>query len=160
MQIEKSMKLLATSQMQSRLIKTIKIIICKARSAISGRGLPLDVHGSTDQEQRAEPLKGYLVHSKHRDSENYSKNITSIRSFGRHWCGDNNECFKNFIFGNRSLGLFMNLDGLHAVPSPENKEETRKHSASSVQCDLVRLSPVHMNTIGNTESAFCITKVG
>ena len=97
--------------------------ICKARSAISGisgRGLLLDIHGSADQEQRTE--LGYLVHSKYLDSENYSKDVTSIRSLGGHWCEDNNDCFKNFICGNRSLGHFMNLEGLHAVPSPENKK--------------------------------------
>jgi len=94
--------------------------ICKARSAISGSGLLLDIHGSADQEQRTQ--LGYLVHSKQLDSENYSKDVTSIRSLGRHWCGDNNECFKKFICGSRSLGHFMNLEGLNAVPSPGNKK--------------------------------------
>ena len=94
--------------------------ICKARSAISGRGLLLDIHGSADKKQRT--LLGYLVQRKHLKSENYSRNITSIRSLGRHWCGDNNECFKTFICGNRSLGHFMNLEGLHAVPSPQTKK--------------------------------------
>lgn len=94
--------------------------ICKARSAISGRGLLLDIHGSADQEQRTE--LGYLVHSKHLDSGNYSKDVTSIRSLGRHWCGNDDDCFKDFIRGNRSLGHFMNLEGLHAVPSPQNKK--------------------------------------
>jgi len=94
--------------------------ICKARSAISGHGLLLDVHGSEDHEQRME--LGYLIHSKLLDSDNYSKDVTSIRSLGRHWCGENNNCFKTFICGNRSLGHFMNLEGFQAVPSPQNKK--------------------------------------
>lgn len=94
--------------------------ICKARSAIPGRGLLLDIHGSADPEKRTQ--LGYLVPSKHLDSENYNKDVTSIRSLGTRWCGDDNDCFKNFICGNRSLGHFMNLEGLRAVPSPEDKK--------------------------------------
>ena len=94
--------------------------ICKARSATSGRGPLMDIHDSADHEQRMELC--YLIHSKHLDSDNYSKDVTSIRRLGRHWCGENNNCFKTFICGNRSLGHFMNLEGFHAVLSPQNKK--------------------------------------
>lgn len=104
--------------------------ICKARSTIPGRGLLLDIHGSADREKRTQ--LGYLVSSKDLDGENYCKDVTSIRSLGKHWCGDDKDCFKNFICGNRSLGHFMNLEGLRAVPSPENKK---------VKPDLLRYFP-------------------
>ena len=98
--------------------------ICKARSAIRGSGLLLDIHGRADQKRRTE--LGYLVPSKHLDSEDYCKDVTSIRSLGRHWCGGDNECFKNFICGNRSLGHFMNLEGLHAVKCISKQPERCK----------------------------------
>ena len=104
------MKQLATSQIQLRLIKTITVS--------SARPGPLS--RSADHEQRME--LGYVIHSKHLDSDNYSKDVTSIRRLGRHWCGENNNCFKTFICGNRSLGHFMNLEGFLAVPSPQNKK--------------------------------------
>lgn len=102
--------------------------INKARSSITGRefrrgtgrGLLLDIHGSADHLQRT--VLGYLVHGKYLDRGDYSMDMSSIRSLGKHWCGTDNVCFKEFVQGNRSLGYFMNQQGLLAIPSPQSKK--------------------------------------
>lgn len=102
--------------------------INKAKSSITrrgsrretGRGLLLDIHGSADHLQRT--VLGYLVHSNYLDKGDYSMDMSSIRSLGNHWCGIDNICFKEFVQGNRSLGYFMNQQGLLAIPSPQNKK--------------------------------------
>ena len=94
--------------------------INKARTSITGSGLLLDIHGSADNLQRT--VLGYLVYSNYVDKGDYNMEMTSIKSLGEHWCGNDTACFKEFINGNRSLGYFMNQEGLHAVPSPRNKK--------------------------------------
>ncbi|KAJ7386624.1 hypothetical protein OS493_008775 [Desmophyllum pertusum] len=94
--------------------------ISQARSAITGRGLLLDIHGQAHKPERTE--LGYLISRNNLNNGRYSVEQTSIRSLGERWCGRDNTCFKDFIHGNRSLGYFMNQQGLGAVPSPQNKK--------------------------------------
>ena len=97
--------------------------ISQARSAITGRGLLLDIHGQAHKPERTE--LGYLISRLNLNKGVYSMEQTSIRNLGKHWCGSDNACFKDFIHGNRSLGYFMNQHGLQAVPSPQNKKPNR-----------------------------------
>ncbi|KAJ7386627.1 hypothetical protein OS493_008778 [Desmophyllum pertusum] len=94
--------------------------ISQARSAITGRGLLLDIHGYAGKLPKTK--LGYLVGAENLNCGNYVKEVTSIRNLGKHWCGSNNTCFRDLICGNRSLGHFMNHEGLQAVPSPQNKK--------------------------------------
>lgn len=91
--------------------------INKALSAIPGRGLLLDIHGHGHKIQRTE--LGYLIYGSRLNSGYFDLNDSSIRSLGDVICGNDNACFKNLIRGNRSLGHFMNQEGLSAVPSPQ-----------------------------------------
>lgn len=93
--------------------------INKAKSAISGRGLLLDVHGHGHTLQRTE--LGYLISGSNLDSGNYDASGSSIKSLVEHRCKGDRACFKEFIHGNRSLGHFMNQEDVQAVPSPQNK---------------------------------------
>ena len=88
--------------------------IRKARSVISGAGFFVE---------RTE--LGYLIYSRYLNSENYREDQTSIKSLGTNWCGNDNACFKGFISGKRSLGYFINLQRLAAVPSPKTKKPKR-----------------------------------
>ena len=88
----------------------------KARSAIHGRGLLLDIHG---QERHDRIELGYLINGNHLDSGEFTAENTSVRNLGKHCCGNDPSCFKMFIHGHRSLGYFLNQEGLRAVPSPE-----------------------------------------
>ncbi|KAJ7386626.1 hypothetical protein OS493_008777 [Desmophyllum pertusum] len=98
--------------------------ISQARSAITGRGLLLDIHGQSHLPERTE--LGYLISGYNLNKGVYNIDESSIRSLGKHWrCGSNRACFKEFILGDRSLGHFMNQQGLGAVPSPRNKKPNR-----------------------------------
>ncbi|KAJ7383208.1 hypothetical protein OS493_030009 [Desmophyllum pertusum] len=101
--------------------------ISQARSAITGRGLLLDIHGQAHKPERTELAT--FISRLNLNKGVYSMEQTSIRNLGKHWCGSDNACFKDFIHGNRSLGYFMNQHGLQAVPSPQNKKQTG-HSIS------------------------------
>lgn len=98
--------------------------INKARSAISGRGLLLDLHGQANKIQRTQ--LGYLIHRSNLDRGDYCIADSCIRSLGKFWCGSANSCFKDFIHGNRSLGHLLNEEGLQAVPSPQEKTPNRE----------------------------------
>ena len=91
--------------------------INKALSAIPGRGLLLDIHGHGHKLQRTE--LGYLIYGSRLDSGYFDLNDSSISSLGDVTCGNDNACFKKLIRGKRSLGHFMNQEGLRAVPSPQ-----------------------------------------
>ena len=93
--------------------------INKARLSISGRGFLLDIHGHAHTSKRTE--LGYLIYGSKLDSGIHSIADSSIRRLGQYWCGSDNACFKDFIQGNRSLGHFMNQEGLDAVPSPQDQ---------------------------------------
>ncbi|KAJ7386625.1 hypothetical protein OS493_008776 [Desmophyllum pertusum] len=97
--------------------------ISQARSAITGRGLLLDIHGQSHLPERTE--LGYLISRNNLNNGRYSVEQTSIRSLGERWCGTNKACFKELILGDRSLGYFMNQQGLQAVPSPQNKKPNK-----------------------------------
>jgi len=92
--------------------------INQARSAVSGPGFLLDVHGQTHTPARTE--LGYAIPGSRLDSGSYTISRSSIRSLGQYWCGNDNVCFKDFVQGNRSLGHFMNEEGLDAVPSTQD----------------------------------------
>lgn len=92
--------------------------IDKARLAISGPGFHLDIHGQTHTPARTE--LGYVISGSKLDSGVYSIGESSIRNLGQYWCGNDNICFKDFVQGNRSLGHFMNQEGLDAVPSTQD----------------------------------------
>ena len=94
----------------------------KARSAIHGRGLLLDIHG---QERHDRIELGYLINGNHLDSGEFTAENTSVRNLGKHWCGNDPSCFKMFIHGHRSLGYFLNQKRLRAVPSPEEPAPNR-----------------------------------
>ena len=79
----------------------------KARSAIHG------------QERHDRIELGYLINGSHLDSGEFSAENTSVRNLGKYWCGNDPSCFKMFIHGHRSLGYFLNQEGLRALPSPE-----------------------------------------
>lgn len=91
--------------------------INKALSAIPDRGLLLDIHGHGHKIQRTE--LGYLIYGSRLDSGYFDPTDSSIRSLGDATCGNNTACFKKLIRGKRSLGHFMNQEGLRAVPSPQ-----------------------------------------
>ena len=91
--------------------------INKAKSSIRGRGLLLDIHGQAHEQQRTE--LGYLIYGSQLNKGVFNAEKTSIRSLGKFWCRSNSLCFKEFIRGYRSLGFFMNQEGLRAVPSPQ-----------------------------------------
>jgi len=87
---------------------------------ITGRGLLLDIHGHVHPLQRTE--LGYLIFGSKLDTGEYSVESTSVKNLVQHHCGLNDDlCFKSFIHGNRSLGHFMNLEDLAAVPSPQDE---------------------------------------
>ena len=88
----------------------------KARSAIDGRGLLLDIHG---QERHDRIELGYLITGSQLDNGEFSAENTSVRNLGKQCAGHDSVCFKMFIHGHRSLGYFLNQEGLRAVPSPE-----------------------------------------
>ena len=92
--------------------------INQARSAISGPGFLLDIHGQTHTPARTE--LGYVISGRRLDRGDYSISRSSIRSLGQYWCGTDDVCFKGFVQGNRSLGHFMNEEGLDAVPSTQD----------------------------------------
>ena len=94
--------------------------ITQAQSAITGRGLLLDIHGQRHVPARTE--LGYLISRYRLNNTDYSISQSSIRSLGEHWCGSDDACFKDFIQGNRSLGHFMNQESLDAVPSTEQEK--------------------------------------
>ena len=62
---------------------------------------------------------GYLIYGSRLDSGYFDLNDSSISSLGDVTCGNDNACFKKLIRGKRSLGHFMNQEGLRAVPSPQ-----------------------------------------
>ena len=97
--------------------------INKAKSAMSGHGLLLDVHGHARKIQRTQ--LGYLLHKINLIRGDYSVTESSVKSLGKFWCGSANSCFKDFIQGNRSLGHFLNEEGLRAVPSSQEKVPNR-----------------------------------
>ena len=88
----------------------------KARSAIHGRGLLLDIHG---QERHDRIELGYLITGGQLDNGEFSAENASVRNLGKQCAGHDSSCFKMFIHGHRSLGYFLNQEGLRAVPSPE-----------------------------------------
>lgn len=92
--------------------------IKQSRLAISGPGFLLDIHGQTHKPARTE--LGYVISGRRLDIGIYSINGSSLRSLGQIWCGNDNACFKDFVQGNRSLGHFMNEEGLDAVPSTQD----------------------------------------
>ena len=94
--------------------------IGKAKLAISGRGLLLDIHGQAHKPERTE--LGYLISKIKLVVRSYSIQSSSIRSLGEFWCGSDSACFQDFVQGNRSLGHFMNQEELDAVPSPEDED--------------------------------------
>ncbi|XP_022783766.1 uncharacterized protein LOC111324472 [Stylophora pistillata] len=98
--------------------------ISQAKLAISGsgsgRGFLLDIHGQTHQPPRTE--LGYLISKSKLVQKSYNVVGTSIRNLGEYWCGSNNACFQDFVQGNRSLGYFVNQEGLAAVPSPLDED--------------------------------------
>ena len=91
--------------------------INKAKSAIRGRGLLLDIHGQEHNLERVE--LGYLLRGSQLNKDVFSVEKTSIRNLGKYWCGRHTSCLKDFIRGNRSLGHFMNQEGLRTLPSPQ-----------------------------------------
>lgn len=93
--------------------------IYKAKSAISGRGFLLDVHGHANKLQRTQ--LGYLIHRFNLEREDFTIGESSIRSLGKFWCAKDDFCFKGFVHGNRSLGHLLNLEELPTVPSPLEK---------------------------------------
>lgn len=92
--------------------------INRSRLAISGPGFLLDIHGQTHTPARTE--LGYTISGSKLDLGIYTIGQSSIRSLGQHWCGNDNDCFKDFVQGNRSLGHFMNEERLDAVPSTQD----------------------------------------
>ena len=92
--------------------------INQARSAISGPGFLLDIHGQTHTPARTE--LGYTIFGSTLDRGDYTISQSSIRSLGQFWCGNDNVCFRDFVQGNRSLGHFVNEEGLAAVPSTQD----------------------------------------
>lgn len=99
--------------------------IVKARSAISGRGLLLDVHGYERKKPQRIQL-GYGIDRSNLDRDNYRIEDSTVRNLGRFWCGSDNYCFKDFIHGNRSLGHLLNQEGLQPLPFPQEKTPKRK----------------------------------
>ena len=94
--------------------------IAKARSAISGRGLLLDVHGY--ERKKLEWIQlGYFIERSNLDRDDCRIQGSSVRNLGKFWCGSDNYCFKDFIHVNRSLGHLLNQEGLQALPSPQEK---------------------------------------
>lgn len=90
----------------------------KAKASISGRGLLLDIHGHRHQRTQL----GYLISKARLKSGDYRAEDTSIKSLVQQWCVEGEDedvpCFKNFIIGDRSLGYFLDQEGVTAVPSP------------------------------------------
>ena len=99
--------------------------IAQAKASVTGPGLLLDIHGQTHKPPGGQWIElGYLLSPQRLYSGQFWKSLTSIRFLGKRLCGTEgnlrNPCFKDLIRGTkRSLGHFMNVVGLRAVPSPE-----------------------------------------
>ena len=100
--------------------------IGKAKSAISGRGLLLDVHGY--ERHKLERIQlGYLINRSNLEQENYRIEDATSRNLGKFWCGSDNSCFRDFIHGSRSLGDLFSQEGLQAVPSVRERTPKGDH---------------------------------
>ncbi|ELU06908.1 hypothetical protein CAPTEDRAFT_229272 [Capitella teleta] len=82
-----------------------------------GPSLFIDIHGHTHAKQRAE--LGYLVYSSRLRSGDFGPEDTSINSLVFHQ--RSHVTFENLLRGQRSLGGFMNREGLRATPSPNDR---------------------------------------
>lgn len=100
--------------------------ILKAKAAISGSGLLLDVHGQAHTTAGGAWIEiGYTIIKKRLNNGKFWRTLSSVNNLGRKLCNSesntNNPCFKDLIRGTKkSLGHFMNLAELRAVPSPND----------------------------------------
>ena len=90
----------------------------KARSAIHGRSLLLDIHG---QERHDRKELGYLITGSQLDNGEFSAENTFVRNLDKQCSGRDSSCFKMFIHGHRRLGYCLNQEGMRVVPSPEEQ---------------------------------------
>ena len=124
MPVETSMKQLSLFQTRLQPIRTTTTSSARLdQLLLAVHGLLLDIHGQSHLPERTE--LGYLISRNNLNNGRYSVEQTSIRSLGERWCGTNKACFKELILGDRSLGYFMNQQGLQAVPSPQNKKPNK-----------------------------------
>ena len=99
--------------------------IKKARDAIGHHGLILDIHGQGHKPCLGERTElGYLIPRRLLNSGKYSYSMTSVRELYKTNCGgfwrksNRDKCFRELISGYTSLGFYMNIASLPAVPSP------------------------------------------
>ena len=88
-------------------------------------GLILDIHGQNHTTCVGERTElGYLIPGRLLNSGIYSYRMTSLRGLyettcrGLWWKSFREHCFKQLISGYASLGFYMNIASLPAVPSP------------------------------------------
>ena len=101
-------------------------LIHDAKSAISGPGLLLDIHGQAHKTSGGEWIElGYTISRTRLNSGIFWKTLSTVEKLAINLCGsepnNNNPCFKDLIRGtSKSLGKYLNLGGLRAVPSPND----------------------------------------
>ena len=97
-----------------------------AKSAISGPGLLLDIHGHSHATSGGERIElGYAISRTRLNSGIFWKTLSTVEKLAINLCGsepnNNNPCFKDLIRGtSKSLGKFLNVGSLRAVPSPSD----------------------------------------
>ena len=100
--------------------------IHNAKSAISGPGLLLDIHSQAHKPSGGEWIElGYDITRSRLNSGIFWKTLSTVEKLAINLCGNepnnNNPCFKDLIRGTRrSLGKFLNVGSLRAVPSPND----------------------------------------
>ena len=86
----------------------------QARTAMTGAGLLLDIHGHGHTIQRDEI--GYLISRSRLNSGSFNPVYTSIRSLA---ASNTHMFFSDLVRGNGSLGAMLAVEGYPSVPSPQ-----------------------------------------
>ncbi len=81
-------------------------------------GLFLDLHGHTHLEEWVE--LGYLLSKTQLNEQTSIAKNSSIRSLVENKCGSDQACFASILYGNESLGSFLQNDGFTTIPSPDH----------------------------------------